>query len=133
TGTTRFVVSRDQVSDSLTITVTNNPETVVLLPDTLYLRSINEIKRFSSLVVKNAKGDALVNIPITWTSADPAVVQARADSTLRAMSVGATDVTARTPNGKVATSRVIVTNAPTFLDILPANSTLGSVGDTLLN
>jgi len=133
TGTTRMVVSRDQVADSIVITVTNSPETVVLQPDTLFIRSVNDIKRFTTIVVKNAKGDALVNIPITWSSADPTIVQARPDSTMRAVAVGATNVTATTPNGRTATSRVVVTNAPAFLDILPGSHTFASVGDTLLN
>ncbi len=133
TGTTRMVASRDQVADSITITVTNDPATVTLTPDTLYIRSVNDVKRFTSIVVRNAKGDALVNIPITWSSADPTIVDARADSSMRAVAVGATNVTARTPNGRTATSRVVVTNAPAFLDILPANATMASVGDTILN
>ncbi|HEU4996224.1 MAG TPA: invasin domain 3-containing protein [Gemmatimonadaceae bacterium] len=133
TGTTRFVVSRDLVADSITVIVTNDPETIELKPDTVFIRSLDEVKRFTSITVRNFKGDPLPNIPITWTSADPAIVQANADSTIVGKAVGATNVTAHTANGKTTTSRVVVTNAPAILDILPASSTLASVGDTLLN
>ncbi|HJQ22076.1 MAG TPA: Calx-beta domain-containing protein [Gemmatimonadaceae bacterium] len=134
TGSTWFVAQRDLVKDSIQVSVTNNPETVILSPDTLYLRSVNEVKRFTDVVLKNTKGDRLTSgIPITWSSSNTSVVQARADSTMLAAGIGAADVTAATPNGKSATAHVVVTNAPASIDIVPTDTTVASVGDTLVN
>ena len=132
-GTTRLAASRpaDNVGDTITLVVTNDPASIALLPDSLPILSINDTVRFASVTVRNTKGDVLPGAAITWISLNPAVVEAVPDGRMVSHTVGSTFVIARTANGLADTSRVVVTNAPETLDIIPVDTTMTSTGDTI--
>ena len=132
-GTTRLAASRpaDNVGDTITLVVTNNPATIVLNPDSLPILSLNDTVRFASVVVRNTKGDVLPGAAITWISLDPTIVEAVPDGRMVSHTLGATFVIARTSNGIADTSRVVVTNAPQTLNIIPLDTTMTSTGDTI--
>jgi hypothetical protein len=131
-GTARIKVTRDGVSDSITIVVTNNPASVEMLPDTVRLKSLNDTAAFASLKAKNANNATLTTIKVLVRSLDPSIVDTLpGDTLLIAKNIGVTFVVGSTANGKADTSRVEVSNAPAFVDITPdAGVTLNSIGDT---
>jgi hypothetical protein len=132
-GTTRLVASRpaDNVGDTITLVVSNDPATIQLLPDSLPILSLNDTVTFASVTVRNTKGDILPAAPITWISLNPAIVEAVSDGRMVSWSLGSTFVIARTANGIADTSRVVVTNAPETLNIIPIDTTMTSTGDTI--
>jgi hypothetical protein len=132
-GTTRLAAARpsDNVGDTITLVVSNNPASIELLPASLSILSLDDTVRFASAQVRNTKGDVLTASPVTWTSLNPAVVEAVPDGRMVSKAIGTTSVVATTSNGIADTSQVVVTNAPEVLDIIPTNVSLASSGDTI--
>lgn len=132
-GTTRLAASRpaDNVGDTITLVVTNNPASIRLLPDSLHILSVDDTVRFASVTVRNTKGDVLPAATVNWTSLNPTIVEALPDGRMVSHLVGTTSVIASTTNGFADTSLVVVTNAPETLNIIPIDTSMTSTGDTI--
>lgn len=129
TGTTVVRARADQQVDSVIVIVTNDPAAVAVAPKPLALRSLNEQQTLTATVT-NTAGTPLP-VSVTWTSRAPGIAELQATpGVVVARATGETYVVATTANGRADSTFVRVTNAPDTVNIVPADLTLASVGDS---
>jgi hypothetical protein len=128
-GSTFVVASLDGKRDSVVITVTNDPATVRVIPDTATATSINDTLVFTAAVL-NTRGDPLASPLPVWRTptTDTAIVTVLSDGRVIAKRTGAARIIAQA-GAKADTGIAVVTNVPALIDITPTARTLTSLAD----
>ena len=129
-GDARVMAFLDAAADTATITVSNEPVTIDLVPNSAVLASIDDTLQLHA-VVRNGRGDAVTGLAIGWSTPDVAVLDVLPDGRAIAIGTGTARVIGAV-GGVADTSTVTVTNAPAFLDITSPDTTLTSLGDAFL-
>ena len=119
-GSAKITVTVEKKSASASVTVTAIPAAAVeLSPGTLSLH-VGATARLSA-TVKDARGRALADRPVTWASRAPAIVRV-ADGLATALATGESEITA-TCEGASGTARVAVTPVP-VARVVPSEQSL---------
>ena len=119
-GSAKITVTVEKKSASATVTVTAIPVAAVeLSPGSLALH-VGATSRLSA-TVKDARGQALADRPVTWASRAPAVVRV-ADGLVTAVAPGEGEITA-TCEGASATARVAISPVP-VARVVPSEQSL---------
>ncbi|HEV2179948.1 MAG TPA: invasin domain 3-containing protein, partial [Gemmatimonadaceae bacterium] len=115
--------------DSVTVTVTNAPASIVVSPALDTLPSLGRTATYAA-TVRNARGDVIVGASILWLSRSPSVVSINA-STGNATSVGSgTTYVVGTAGSVLDSGKVVVSNLASSISASPAPVTLTSIGQT---
>ncbi|MDB4900702.1 MAG: non-specific endonuclease, partial [Gemmatimonadetes bacterium] len=101
-------------SGTTTLTASAAPATVTLSPTTWSLK-VAQTKQFTATSAD--AGGQPVTSTYTWSSADPTIATVSASGLATGVAVGATTISATTPNGKVGSATVTVTAAAGFLSV----------------
>ncbi|MEX2154943.1 MAG: invasin domain 3-containing protein, partial [Gemmatimonadaceae bacterium] len=127
-GTTKIRATRDGIPDSLTVTVTNDPARIELIPTSLSITSLQDTVQFSTIVARNANNDPL-NISPTITSSDPAVVQVQPDGRKMVGKSISSTASVTVTAGSISTQvPVTVRDLPFTLDLANDTLRLTSIG-----
>ena len=114
--------------DSILISVTNAPATVVLSDNRDTLTSVGRIRTYT-VTVRNARGARIAEAIVDWQSSVPSVASV-VDGTATARGVGTTIITARS-GAASATLELTVTNDAVSLDLQPPALNITSLDDTV--
>ena len=116
------------VFDSLLVTVTNAPASVVLSADVDTLPAIRFPRTYTA-EVRNSRGTLVPTVP-TWRSTAPAVATVTTAGVVTAAGIGSALIIAQA--GEVAdTLRLTVLDKAYFIEVTPSSAVLPSVADTL--
>lgn len=116
------------VSDQMTVSVVQVPDSVTVSPDPIVLNGPGDAVT-AVAVVRDAGGFEIAGQTVTWLSADPGVVTAAA-GLVTAVGVGSTTVTAS--SGSLSTTVMVSVTATPASVVLSADSvTLSGAGDTI--
>jgi adhesin/invasin len=122
-GETRIVVTTaNGRADSVTVRVTNAPDTVRIIPDTITLASVGDVNSTYAVDFKNGRGVALPKSSVTWSSADLNVASvAVGTGDITAQGAGLTYVLAVSPENPARRDSVYVrvTNSATSVTVSP--------------
>jgi len=130
-GTGRLVAVIDAARDTISVNVGDLPASIVLQPSSAALASLKDTLLLSA-TVRNSRGNLIQNPTISWRASDPAITRVDTVPQPLAVAVGVGTVRVIAVAGSVAdTSLVTVTNAPAFLNVVPAADTLTSIWDSL--
>ena len=130
-GTARVIASFPNASDTINVTVTNDPDRVEMTPPSVTLLSLDDEARVTARIF-NGAGDSLSGITRTWTSLNPAIASVATSgdtAILTARATGQTRLVVSTSNAKTDTALVQVTNHPATINIAATDLTLASIGD----
>jgi len=133
-GVTRIVVATPTGrSDSVTVRVTNAPDTVNIIPTVLTLASIGDVDGTFAVDFKNARGVALPRTAVNWSSQDITIARVL-DGVITAVGAGATYIVAVSPENALRRDsvRVNVTNGAASVSVSPATpAALTAIGATI--
>lgn len=133
-GVTRIVVATPNGrSDSVTVRVTNAPDTVNIIPTDLTLPSIGDVDGTFAVDFKNARGVALPRTAVNWSSQDITIARV-IDGIITATGGGITYVVGVSPENALRRDsvRVTVTNAAATVTVTPAGPlTSNALGQTM--
>lgn len=128
-GSATVTATSGGVSGTAAVTVAQRPARVDVSPSADTLIAIGDTVRFAAQPV-DANGNAVQDADISWSTDDDAVATVNADGLVTATGNGGAGITAAagaaTGRAEVTVSQVIV-----GLDVLPAATTLFSLGDTI--
>lgn len=130
TGVSRVVARLDDGADTANVSISNDPASVVVTPDTAQAMSVGDTVLFTA-TVRNAREDIISGAPVSWRTPDSTVVRVQPGRGI-AMSVGVARVIASAAGGTgtvADTGLMRVTNDPAELDILPGSLNLTSLGE----
>jgi hypothetical protein len=125
-GTARVVASLDAGADTAAVTISNDPATVEVKPDTALATSLGDTLVFHA-VARNGGGDS-VAATFSWRTPDSTIVLLLGDGRAIAQAVGTARVIA-VVGTKADTGVAKVTNVPTAIDITPTARVYTSPGD----
>jgi adhesin/invasin len=136
TGEARIVVTtNNNVSDSLTVRVTNAPDTVRIVPDTIFLTNVGDVNSTFAVDFKNGLGATLPKSSVAWTTANVNVADvAVGTGAISAVGSGTTYVLAVSPENPLRRDSVyvVVTNNSASMNVTPGTTqTLTALGATL--
>ncbi len=126
TGSARVVASLDAGADTATVTISNDPATLAVLPDSAHATSVGDTLLFRA-VARNARGDS-VAATVAWQTPDTAFVELLPDGRVIAESIGVARIIAQV-GARTDTALARVSNVPTRIEIGPATRTYVSLGD----
>jgi hypothetical protein len=133
-GSATIVATQDGVSDSLVVTVINDPASIVVRPRTVTLLSAGD-QLLDTATVRNASNGIIDSAAVAWTTSDGGVAMVDVNGLITATDSGRARIVARVQqsNGNFLadTTTVLVTNAPASVKMLIAEDTLTYLGDTL--
>jgi hypothetical protein len=134
-GTARIVASAGAARDSVTVTVQQAVDTLLISPDTVVLGAVGDTLRVR-VTMRDRNGNAVTNQTPTYTSSDASIATVDAAGLVTLRGNGTATITAAA-GGKQATSfvRVGKTSVPigvgyASLRVTPASTSM-RVGDTL--
>lgn len=115
--------------DTVTVTVTNAPVSVVLNATTVSLTALLRTFAFSA-VVRNARTEPIAGASVTWSSNNAFTTVNSTSGLATAAAVGGSTITATVVGapGVTAGATVTVTNNPATITLAPSSITLTSVG-----
>ncbi len=128
-GTARIIATSGSLADTTIVTVTNNPATIAIAPDTVRLTSLGD-SIAPPATLTNSRGVALPRTAATWSSDDPTIARVSASGVITARDTGTTIVRATSGLASDAVV-VVVTNAPAMLTFSTARDTLTAAGQTV--
>jgi hypothetical protein len=126
TGSARVVATLDGQTDTALVTISNDPASVAVVPDSAVATSVNDTLVFRA-VARNGRGDSVAAV-VSWRTPDPGVVDLLADGRAVALAAGTARVIA-TVGGRSDTGLAKVTNVATAIDIAPTTRFYASLGD----
>ncbi|MEO5510151.1 MAG: Ig-like domain-containing protein, partial [Longimicrobiales bacterium] len=110
-----------------TLTVTQQPASVLVGPGVVTITAVNDTARLSA-VVRDANGNVMTP-GVTWTSSNTSVATVDVTGKVRAVASGFADITA-TAGPASGSARVNVTQRVAALMVSPHAATLASLGQT---
>lgn len=126
-GSAFVVATLDGQRDSVTITVTNDPGSVRITPDTATATSVGDTLLFQA-IARNLRGDSIGVAP-SWRTPDASgVVSVLSDGHVVALKTGTARVIAQAGT-RADTSIAVVTNVPASVSITPDTRTLTALAD----
>jgi adhesin/invasin len=132
-GQTRIVATTTNGrSDSVTVRVTNAPDTVNIVPGSIVFPNVGDVDGTFAVDFKNARGVALPRDAVNWSSQDITIARVLA-GTITATGVGSTYIVGVSPENTQRRDSVLVTvtNAAASITISPAApATLTAFGST---
>ena len=131
-GTTTITVTLGDLSASASITVTNAPSTVEIIPDSYTLASIND-SYTPAVNFRNALDSVLDRTSAEWLSDDALVAIVTSEGIITATGRGTTRIRARNPLNFSRTDliEIAVTNAPDSIELNRTDDALPSLDRTL--
>jgi uncharacterized protein YjdB len=117
-------------ADTAILQVRNDVFSIIVTPTALTIASVGGTGTLTA-DPRNIDGAAVTGIQVTWLSADTTVARVNTSGVVNGVAVGLTTVTASVA-GKSASAAITVLNAPDTVDILTPDTTLKSVGDTVV-
>ena len=128
-GSATVTATSGGVSGTAAVTVAQRPARVDVSPSADTLLAIGDTVRLAAQPV-DANGNAVQDASIAWSTDDDAVAAVDADGLVTATGNGDASITAAA-GGAGGTAEVTVSQVIVGLDVLPAATTLFSVGDTI--
>lgn len=113
--------------DSVAVTVTNAPATVVIDATADTVSAVGRTRAHAA-EVRNGRG-ALLAVPATWRTLDPPVASVSASGVVTALAVGTARIVA-TAGAVSDTLTMLVLDVPVSLELSPATMAIRSIGDT---
>src|SRR5206468_11744566 len=93
-GLTRVAVTSNDVTDSITVRVAQQPARLEVIQDTVTFTALNAVQRVPVRLL-DSLGNTIDGSPISVTSSFPAMIAVTTDGSLKALQVGATTLTVR--------------------------------------
>lgn len=129
-GTARVIASSGTLADTTVVTVTNNPQSIDIVPTDISMVYLGETVA-PGITIRNARGDALPRTAVSWRSDDANVVTVTSTGIITARQAGTTMV--RATFGSLGDSlRITVTNNPSSIVLSAERDTVTAVGRTVV-
>jgi len=126
-GTATVTVRSGTVSNSVAVTVEQEPASIALSRDEAILTALDDVLQLEASVFD--ANDNAMSPEVTWESSDPAVVSVDDDGRITSLANGTTTVTATVESISDSVT-VTVRQVVSRLDLLPTNVTLTAIGDS---
>ncbi len=125
----------DALEAPLTVTFTTGqsetgpPASISVSPDTIYMTGGTYQM---TATVRDAAGNTLVDLPVTWSSSNPAGLTVSSTGLVTALATASYTVTATLNQLTGLALVVVVTGPPASVEISPKPATVGASGDTII-
>jgi len=116
-------------SDNSVASVNQRPAQITVSPDAAMFASIGDTVRLTAEAA-DANGNAVADPSLNWTSEDDGVATVDEGGLVTAAGNGSVDITVST-GGASGSAAITVAQVVVAIDVLPAATTLFSLGDTL--
>ena len=115
--------------DSPTEPVPQTPARITLSPEAATLTALGGTLQLTATVL-DQEGKVIADAGVSWTSTNASIVKVDANGLVTAVQNGYVHISAR--SGEVsATASIIVAQASSRIEIMPASATLGAPGETV--
>ncbi len=128
-GTATVTATAGEASGSAVVTVAQSPESVAVVPAEATIAALGDTLRLEAEAF-DANGHAVAGAEFSWESSDDAVATVDGSGLVTARGNGTATVTATA--GEASGSAVVtVAQSPDSVDVVPVESTIAALGDTL--
>lgn len=128
-GSTTVTATSGSATGTAALTVVQRPAQITVSPDAAMFASIGDTVRLTAEAA-DANGNAVADPSLNWTSEDDDVATVDEGGLVTAAGNGSVDITAST-GGASGSAAITVAQVIVAIDVLPAATTLFSLGDTL--
>jgi len=128
-GSTTVTATSGSATGTAALTVVQRPAQITVSPDAAMFASIGDTMRLTAEAA-DANGNAVADPSLNWTSEDDGVATVDEGGLVTAAGDGSVDITAST-GGASGSAAITVAQVIVAIDVLPAATTLFSLGDTL--
>ena len=128
-GTATITASAGGASGDAVMTVMQSPDSVAVLPAEVTIGALGDTLRLAAEAF-DANGRAVAGAEFSWESSDDAVAMVDGSGLVTAAGNGTATITA-SAGGASGEAVVTVMQSPGSVAVLPAEATIGALGDTL--
>ena len=129
-GETRVTVSYGDISASVTVTVAQRAERIVVIPESVLLSTIGE-SIVVTVTVFDANDMEILDADLTWISDDPTVATVDSEGVITAQMNGETLVTVTHGELSAAVTVTVEQNAGQIV-VVPESVTLSAIGESIV-
>jgi len=127
-GGTEVVATAGSVADTVSVTVIQEPASILVSPSSVVLNGIGDMLTLDAAIL-DAGGSPIPGEVITWATSDPGIVTVSSAGSLTAAGQGQASVEAA--SGALSTTVwVTVTSIPASIEVTPDTLLLGAPDDT---
>lgn len=128
-GSVTVTAMSGSATGSTTVTVAQRPAQIDVSPDATTFESIGDTVRLAAEAF-DANGNPVADVGLAWASEDDGVATVDATGLVNATGAGTANITAAA-GGATGTAAITVDQVIVEMDVMPAATTLFSLGDTL--
>ena len=128
-GSATVTATSGSATGSATVTVAQRPAQIDVSPDATTFESIGDTVRLAAEAL-DANGNPVADVGFAWSSADDGVATVDNTGLVTAAGDGTANITAAA-GGATGAAAITVDQVIVAIDVMPAATTLFSIGDTL--